>query len=157
MSKQTSKTSWKRLSSLTPVVLLLSLLVTGCGPDLRTQCKKIQKTVFAAQNQGQLGTQDRAAMLKNADNYETLSKTLQTLDVQDNKLKKSVKNLSAAFKEVAISTRSRAQIADEDGVSSYYEDDTEQQQQHTSMLAQEQRASSKVQTSMEQIGIHCNL
>ena len=157
MHTQPNKNSWEHLTPLTPVVLLLSLLITGCGPDLRSQCKNIQKTIFEAQNQRQLGTQDRAAMLKNADNNEKLSATLQTLDIQDNKLKKSVKNLATGFKEVATATRSRAEIADADGTSSYYEHDTQQQQQHNSVLAQEQRASSKVQTSMEQISIHCNL
>ncbi|WP_299413983.1 hypothetical protein [Acaryochloris sp. IP29b_bin.148] len=157
MSQQYTKSNPKQLISWTAPLLLLSILMTGCGPDLRSQCKKVQKAYFDGQKQGPLGTIDQAAMLKNAENYEKLSSTFQTLNVQDNTLKKSVKDLATAFKEVAAATRSRAQISDADGTTSFYANDTQGEQQYKSILAQEQRAYSKVQTSMEQVGIHCNL
>lgn len=157
MSQKITKNNRKQLIPPVAPVLLLSMLMAGCGPDLRSQCKKIQKAFFEGQNQRQLGTLDQAAMLKNAENYEKLSATFQTLNVQDNTLKKSVKGLATAFEEVAAATRSRAQISKADGTTSYLANDTQAQQQHNSVLAQEKRAYSKVQTSMEQIGIHCNL
>lgn len=138
-------------------ILLLSVLMTGCGPDLRSQCKKVQKAFFDGQNQRQLGTLDRAAMLENAKNYDKLSTTFQTIDVQDGTLKKSVKELSTALKEVATAIRSRAEISGADGTTSFYSGDTQAQKQNDSVLAKEMRAYSKVQSSMEQIGIHCNL
>lgn len=155
MSQHIKTNTWKRLP-IAVSALLLSMLISGCGPDLRSQCKKIQKVFFDGQKQKQLGVVDQATMLKNAESYEKLSATFQSLQVQDNTLKKSVQDLATAFKEVAAATRSRAQISDADGTSSYLANDS-QAQQHNSVLAQEQRAYSNVQTSMEQIGIHCNL
>lgn len=157
MNQKVNKNNQKHRFTWAASVLLLSVLMTGCGPDLRTQCKKVQKAFFDGQNQRQLGSIDRAAMLENAKNHEKLSATFQTIKVQDGTLKKSVKELSVALKEVATAIRSRAEISDADGISRVNSGDTQAQQKQNSVRAKETRAYSKVQTSMEQIGIHCNL
>ncbi|UJB67655.1 hypothetical protein HRE53_13200 [Acaryochloris sp. 'Moss Beach'] len=155
MTKPNNKRNGTQPVQWMSLILLLSVLITGCGPDFKSQCNTVSETLWETINKRRLMDKNRTEILDEAENSVKLSAKLRTLDIRDSKLKKLVKSTATAFDEVAEANRKLAQYSDEDGTLSYYTE-RQQKQKQNAIVTQHKQANGKIRESVDQMGNHCD-
>jgi hypothetical protein len=132
-----------------------ALIFTACGPSRQAQCLLVLDTVQAADNQRVLGDPSRAAILENAQVYETLAQDLAALDLKDQTLQGYRDEMVTGYQAVAAAMADRAAAVEEDGTYSYIVGDTEAEATYNRLQANEQRGHNTVITAMERYQGYC--
>lgn len=143
---------WQAFSGL----LLLSILLVGCGPSKLSQCKEILSITYAAQKNRQLGTQDQATTQANADNYGRLAQTLIQHKVSDRRLKRHVMALAESYRELEATMHQRVTLMDANGSLSYSHSDVQKRTAIEGSTAREQQAYQAIGRSSDQLYVYCN-
>lgn len=138
------------------IIVLLGLVLTGCGPSRKAQCLDLFDTIQAADDRRVLGDPSRAAILETAQVYETLAAELQTLELRDNTLVDYRDQFVDGYQAIAQAMRDRAEVVDEDGTYGYIAGDTASEQTFNTLQANERRAHNRVITTLELYSSYCD-
>jgi hypothetical protein len=97
----------KRGYALVSIALITSILVASCGESRVSQCNKL--TAIANKAVTLTAPSDTADLVPLADNIDQIKNEIQSIAIQENRLKDLQTQLVGMYSEVSLSLRAKAQ------------------------------------------------